>query len=31
MKAWWNVTNWADAQSRFGAAKAQTAGLIGPF
>ena len=29
--AWWNVTNWADAQARFAAAKAQTAGLVGPF
>ena len=30
VKAWWNVTNWADAQARFAAAKAQTAGLISP-
>ena len=30
-KAWWNVVNWADAQQRFAAAKAQTAGLIAPF
>ena len=30
-KAWWNVVNWADAGQRFAAAKAQTAGLIGPF
>jgi Fe-Mn family superoxide dismutase len=30
-KAWWNVVNWADAQARFAAAKAQTAGLIAPF
>ena len=28
--AWWNVANWADAQARFSAAKAQTAGLIMP-
>ena len=26
--AWWNVVNWADAQARFAAAKAQTANLI---
>lgn len=31
VKAWWNVANWADAQARFAAAKAQTAGLINPF
>ena len=30
-KAWWNVVNWADAQQRFAAAKAQTAGLFAPF
>ncbi len=30
VKAWWNVTNWADAQARFATAKAQTAGLISP-
>ena len=30
VQAWWNVTNWADAQARFAAAKAQTAGLISP-
>ena len=30
-KAWWNVVNWADAAARFGAAKAQTSGLISPF
>ena len=30
VKAWWNVTNWADAQARFAAARAQTAGLISP-
>ena len=30
-KAWWNVVNWADAASRFAAAKAQTSGLISPF
>ena len=29
-KAWWNVVNWADAQDRFSAARAQTAGLIAP-
>lgn len=29
-KAWWNVVNWTDAQTRFAAAKAQTAGLIAP-
>jgi Fe-Mn family superoxide dismutase len=28
--AWWNVANWADAQARFAAATAQTAGLIAP-
>jgi superoxide dismutase, Fe-Mn family len=28
--AWWNVVNWADAQARFTAATAQTAGLIAP-
>jgi superoxide dismutase, Fe-Mn family len=26
--AWWNVVNWADAQARFAAAKAQTPGLV---
>jgi Fe-Mn family superoxide dismutase len=30
VQAWWNVTNWADAQARYTAAKAQTAGLIIP-
>jgi superoxide dismutase, Fe-Mn family len=30
VKAWWNVVNWADAQSRFAAAKAQTPGLVKP-
>ncbi|HEX5908000.1 MAG TPA: superoxide dismutase [Propionibacteriaceae bacterium] len=29
-KAWWNVVNWSDAQDRFSAARAQTAGLIAP-
>ena len=29
-KAWWNVVNWTDAQTRFAAARAQTAGLIAP-
>lgn len=29
-KAWWNVVNWSDAQARFAAARAQTAGLIAP-
>jgi Fe-Mn family superoxide dismutase len=29
-KAWWNVVNWEDAQARFSAATAQTAGLIAP-
>ncbi len=28
VKAWWNVVNWADAQQRYAAAKAQTPGLI---
>ncbi|GGL87815.1 superoxide dismutase [Nakamurella endophytica] len=28
VKAWWNVVNWADAQARFAAAKANTAGLV---
>ena len=28
--AWWNIVNWADAQARFTAATAQTAGLIAP-
>jgi len=30
VQAWWNVTNWADAQARFAAARTQTAGLISP-
>ncbi len=30
VKAWWNVVNWADAQQRYAAAKAQTPGLINP-
>jgi len=30
VKAWWNVVNWADAQQRYAAAVAQTAGLIKP-
>ena len=30
VKAWWNVVNWADAQSRFVKARSQTAGLIVP-
>uniref|UniRef100_UPI00126664F1 superoxide dismutase n=1 Tax=Microlunatus speluncae TaxID=2594267 RepID=UPI00126664F1 len=30
VKAWWNVVNWADAQKRYAAAKAQTPGLINP-
>jgi superoxide dismutase, Fe-Mn family len=30
VKAWWNVVNWADAQTRYAAAKTQTAGLITP-
>jgi Fe-Mn family superoxide dismutase len=29
-KAWWNVVNWYDAQQRFAAARAQTAGLVTP-
>lgn len=28
VKEWWNVVNWADVQSRFERATAQTAGLI---
>jgi Fe-Mn family superoxide dismutase len=28
VKAWWNVVNWADAASRFEAARNQTRGLI---
>ena len=28
VKAWWNVVNWADAQQRFAAAKAQTSGPV---
>jgi Fe-Mn family superoxide dismutase len=28
--AWWNIVNWGDAQARFTAATAQTAGLIAP-
>ena len=28
VKAFWNIVNWQDAQARFDAAKAQTAGLI---
>ena len=30
VKAWWNVVNWADAQSRFIKARTQTSGLIVP-
>ncbi|NYD24769.1 superoxide dismutase [Kineococcus aurantiacus] len=30
VKAWWNVVNWADAQSRFDRARTQTVGLIVP-
>ncbi len=30
VKAWWNVVNWADAQTRFAAAVAQTPGLLTP-
>ena len=29
-KAWWNVVNWADAATRFEAARTQTRGLITP-
>ena len=28
VKAWWNVVNWADAQARFDAARANASGLI---
>jgi len=28
--AWWHIVNWSDAQARFAAATAQTAGLIAP-
>ncbi len=28
VKAWWNVVNWADAQARFNAARANAGGLI---
>jgi Fe-Mn family superoxide dismutase len=28
--AWWNVVNWTDAQARYAAATAQTAGLVAP-
>ena len=28
VKAWWNVVNWADAQARFDAARANAGGLI---
>ena len=28
VQAWWNVVNWADAQARFDAARANTGGLI---
>ena len=28
VKAWWNVVNWADAATRFEAARSQTRGLI---
>jgi Fe-Mn family superoxide dismutase len=31
VNAWWNVVNWADAQSRFIKARNQTAGLIVPL
>ena len=31
VNAWWNVVNWADAQSRFIKARTQTAGLIVPL
>ncbi|GAB3926348.1 superoxide dismutase [Microlunatus endophyticus] len=30
VKAWWNVVNWADAQTRFTAATQKTSGLIIP-
>jgi Fe-Mn family superoxide dismutase len=30
VKAWWNVVNWADAATRFDAARTKTAGLIVP-
>ena len=30
VKAWWNVVNWADAQTRFTAAVARTPGLLTP-
>jgi superoxide dismutase, Fe-Mn family len=28
--AWWNIVNWGDAQARYAAATAQTAGLVAP-
>jgi Fe-Mn family superoxide dismutase len=28
--AWWNVVNWADAKTRFDAARSATSGLIVP-
>jgi len=31
VNAWWNVVNWADAQSRFVKARTQTRGLIVPL
>jgi Fe-Mn family superoxide dismutase len=31
VNAWWNVVNWADAQSRFVTARTKTAGLIVPL
>jgi len=31
VNAWWNVVNWADAQSRFIKARTQTRGLIVPL
>jgi len=30
VKAWWNVVNWADVQSRFANARTKTAGLVVP-
>jgi Fe-Mn family superoxide dismutase len=30
VKAWWNVVNWADAKTRYAAAKQKSAGLIIP-